>query len=273
MPGARTLRVFSVECLNPMGREIMRNFVSVLTLAAGLAVTAFSMSAQASPVGPTPYAVPLSSLLATYDGGGNIVIDPTFTVANLVFHGFSYSLNSGPAPTADEILIWRWKDDVTGNFGIEITGGFADSALTPGNTDATLRYTVTSLDGATISDVHLNGDGVHTGFGSISVGESWYDAETGQLLVKGSISSDYISEGQTLDNLNFGFDFSPNTYTSISVVKDINVNAGPIGSAAISVIDQTFSQTPNTGETPEPMTLSIFGLGAAGLLFRRSRKA
>jgi len=256
-----------------MGREIMRNFIPVLTLAAGLAVTVLGTSAQASPVGPVPYSVPLSSLLATYDSGGNIVVDPTFVVDNLVFHAFSYSLNSGPAPSASEVMIWRWKDDVTGNFGIEIVGGFADSALTPGNTDATLRYTVTSMDGATISDAHLHGDGIHTGFGNISVTESWTDAETGKFLASKSISSDFVTEQTPLDNLDASVDFTPATYTSLSVVKDINVNAGPLGSAAISVIDQTFSQIPHSGETPEPMTLSIFGLGAAALLFRRSRKA
>src|SRR5205814_5552611 len=55
---------------------------------------------------------------------------------------------------------------------------------------------------------------------------------------------------------------------SLSVTKDISVN-GNLGTASISRVDDTFSQTP----IPEPASLAIFGVALAGLgLIRRRRK-
>lgn len=58
---------------------------------------------------------------------------------------------------------------------------------------------------------------------------------------------------------------------SINAVKDIGVSSGSSGSASISAIQDTFSQTPTS--VPEPMSLLLLGtvLAGVGIVHRRTR--
>lgn len=64
-----------------------------------------------------------------------------------------------------------------------------------------------------------------------------------------------------LDQLTDLAEFDP--VKKIWITKDIGISAGTAGSAALSGFVQSFSQI------PEPMTLSLLGLGSLGLLCRR----
>ena len=264
----------------------MRGFLPILSLAATLAVAA---SAQAGVIGDSAY---LSGLLFNPNTGA----DPSITVGDKIFHHFTYNA-SGDMPdlVADPKGISVTPiTDVAGNFGIRFTGGFGDN---PGgsNSDAIIGYTV-DVDpnsGLQISDAHIVGDPATSGVGKVSVTETWTPVDAFGLPGNPEAIIWSSSPGNTIDpntglplpdnKLQDAVSFLPNTYPSLIVLKDIKADAGAAlfndlrntSIADISVIDQTFSQTgiPNNGSTPEPMTLSIFGLGAGALLFRRSRKA
>ena len=262
----------------------MRKFIPVLSVAAAMAIAA---SAQAGVIGSSVY---LSDLLLNPTNGS----DPSIQVGDKIFHNFTYNA-SGDMPDlkADPRGVSVTPiTDVDGNFGIRFTGGFGDN---PGgsNSDATITYTVDVAPNAgfSISDAHIVGDPATTGIGKLSVTETWTPVD--QFGIPGDPAAIIWSSspGSVIDpltglpradnKLHDAVSFLPNTYLSLNVVKDIKADAGAafVGDirntslADISVIDQTYSQIPNNGDTPEPMTLSIFGLGAGALLFRRTRKA
>lgn len=250
---------------------------------------AIAASAQAGVIGSSVY---LSDLLFNPTNGS----DPSVIVGDKIFHHFTYSAtgnmpNLTVDPTGVNVIPIT---DVAGNFGIRFQGGFGDN---PGGStsDALIGYTV-DVDpnsGMQISDAHIVGDPASTGVGKVTVTETWTPID--QFGIPGDPEAIIwsTSPGSTIDpltglprsdnKLNDAVSFLPNTYSSLIVTKDIKADAGPslngdvrnTSIADISVIDQTYSQTgvPNNGSTPEPMTLSIFGLGAGALLFRRTRKA
>lgn len=231
----------------------------------------------------------LSSLLYDFSTQN----DPSLTVGDKTFHHFTYSF-TGDMPSAGAVNIVPFQDSL-GNFGIRFTGGFTDR---PGgdNSDAVIAYRV-DVDPAanmSISDAHLAGDPATSGIGRVTVAETWTPIDAFGIPGNPIALIKSISPGTAIDpstglplpdtTLTATASFLPNTYLSLNVVKDILANAGPstindannTSVADITVIDQTFSQTtgiPNNGGTPEPMTLSLFGLGASALLFRRPRKA
>ena len=261
----------------------MRNFIPVLSLAVTLAIAA---SAEANVIGPQQS---LASLL--FDS--TTQTDHSLIVGDKIFHNFTYAF-SGDMPDASAVNVIPYVD-VAGNFGIRLQGGFGDR---PGGgiSDALLGYTVDvdPLAGMAISDAHLSGDPATTGVGRVSVTETWTPIDAAGLPGDPQAVITSVSPGSKIDPITglpradntfyAAVDFLPNTYGSLLVLKDIKADAGPalvnglnnVSIADVTVIDQTFSQTsglPNNGaSTPEPMTLSIFGLGAGALLFRRTRK-
>lgn len=259
----------------------MRTYISVLSMAAALAI---SVSAQAGVIGPSQS---LSGLLFDF----NNQTDPSIVVGDKTFHHFTYSF-TGDMPTPASVNVIPVVD-VDGNFGIRFQGSFTDR---PGGSasDVVLDYRV-DVDpaaGMAISDAHLNGDPATSGIGRVVITETWTPINAFGIPGSPEAVIWSISPGAQIDP-NTGLplpdnspgafvSFLPNTYTSLLVTKDISVNAGPsvvgditnVSLAEVSAIDQTFSQTgiPNNGATPEPMSLSLFALGAGALLFRRPRK-
>lgn len=258
----------------------MRTFIPALSLAATLAIAA---SAQANVIGPQQS---LSGLLFDF----NNQTDHSVVVGDKTFHHFTYAF-TGDMPDSTAVNVIPFVD-IDGNFGLRFQGGFGDRAG-GAVSDALIGYQVDvdPQSGLTISDAHLAGNPASTGVGQVTITESWTPLDARGIPGNPEAVIWSTSPGNTIDpdtglplsdnKLNAAVSFLPNTYLSLIVLKDIKTDAGPalvndvrnVSIADLSAIDQTFSQVPNNGGTPEPMTLSIFGLGAGALLFRRPRKA
>jgi hypothetical protein len=200
--------------------------------------------------------------------------DPGVQVGDKLFHNFTYNF-TGDMPASSLVNVIPITD-VDGNFGLRFQGAFQDKAGGAAS-DALITYTVDVLDPTMrISDAHIAGDTRVFGTGSASVTETWVpdagDAAIGIFDIKPGSTS-------LLDSI----DFSPNSFGTLHVQKDIQIDAGPatIGDvpntsvANVTFIDQTYSQTQGGGggETPEPASLGMLALGSATLMARRRTRA
>lgn len=231
-----------------------------------VAVLATAGSLQAGVIGTSQT---LSALLQSGDS------DPGIQVGDKLFHNFAYNF-TGDMPTAGLVNVIPITD-VFGNFGLRFHGAFQDKAG-GGASDALITYTVDVLDPSMqISAAHIAGDTRVFGTGSATVTETWLpdagDAAIGIFDIRPGTTS-------LLDSI----DFSPVTFGSLRVQKDILIDAGPstIGdepnysTANVTFIDQTYSQVEGEGggaETPEPASLGMLAVGSAALLMRRRAKA
>jgi hypothetical protein len=231
---------------------------SKITLAA---IGAAMLGASVANADPIIYdtAQTLSTLTAGAGNGDAII------VGDKMFFNFAYAA-TGDMPTDSAINVIPITD-LEGNFGIRFQGAFQDK-VGGGASDALITYDVLVLDqNFAISDAHIAGNTFVFGTGHITVTETWlpdnaeasiaiWDIRPGSMQLKDSVI------------------FLPTTYTLLHVQKDILADAGaaylndaPNASlATMSFVDQTYSQV------PEPASLGVLAIGAAGLMFRR-RKA
>jgi hypothetical protein len=206
------------------------------------------------PIGPP---VRLDQLLGP-DGG-------SIQVGDKLFDDFSYS-STGDMPPADRVNVAPFVD-LDGNFGIQITGAFRDEPDAPGPnfaSDAVIQYSVWVTDPnpqIQINDVHLYGQMDATGDGSVLITESYSNTSPGFLSVY------YERNGATVNGQLSDWMDLPNTVRHLRVKKNISANA-LTGVAAVTIIEQTFSQI------PEPSTAMLTLLvGACFCGSRRRRTA
>jgi hypothetical protein len=198
--------------------------------------------------------------LASYVSAGSC------TIGDKTFSGFVYTPNAGGGAvaigatsiTVDTIGPASTGATITGpDIGLQFSAAWSVGAGQ--NLDSLIQFTLSVTGGAAIiKDAGL----VQLGTGASGTGI----AQVAENLGNGSNLLTFVNApagtSKTVDTVNF----SPTG--SFSVVKDISVNGGTNGTAAISLVNDTFSQI-----VPLPATFALFGTGLVGLgLLRRRRK-
>ncbi|MCU1335942.1 MAG: hypothetical protein JWO19_1523 [Bryobacterales bacterium] len=224
----------------------MKKTLAIAALMFGAVALAPSASAAVTCVDNVSYSTYL---------GGSCMID------GLTFSNFTFGTSSGGGASSIAASGVTVKVINGPEFGFEFDTGMSVSA---GQfQDILISFVVTGP----ISDLHASFNGSFTGTGSTSDTETFCKNGTTLPPLSGCLQA---NQGQyTLTNPPFNLAppplvFSP-TLTSIAISKDINVTGGN-GTATISQITDTFSTV------PEPMTLSMMGIGLLGLGLMRRRQ-
>jgi hypothetical protein len=189
-------------------------------------------------------------------------------VGDLLFSNFDYDAISSvglPPVTAADIQV----EPVEGGFRFQ--GGF--DAGPNQQREMLLSYLVTSTTGLTGSALSILGFGAF-GTGLVTVGET--QCLNGTFQADGSCNGTmadlfvFKSEGSdsTLDTVSYSV-----PVTSVHVLKDIIVSGGEDGTAAFSLLFNTFPDGGGPGAIPEPASVSLLGSGlvVTALLLRRYR--
>jgi hypothetical protein len=177
------------------------------------------------------------------------------------FSDFEYS-GTGDMPPASAVNVITFTDR-DGNYGLTFQGGFVD-LFGGGASDALIRYTVTVLDrNKWISDVHIFGNPIVIGNGTLNVAETFIPDESNQYI---TIYASSPGGAQRMDSVDFN-----GRYKVLHVQKNILAYAQTAGSAAtLSFIDQSFSQY----LVPEPTTMLTLVLGLVFMgYFVRSKRS
>jgi hypothetical protein len=206
---------------------------------------------QALDPGLTTTTITTPGLVVAVSNGNYFV-----TGSGLTYGAFSYSSTaSGTASAFPATSVAVLPFSSGPNSGFTLNAGW--STVTGGILDIAISYTVTAKPGELITDASLGLAGSVTGTGAASVGETLTNSSTGALI--GTLTASLPTD--TVDMISFS------GVQSITVTKDIILNAGADGAASISIVSQGFSVS---GTVPEPASMALLGIGVTGLLaFRR----
>ncbi|MFM8331371.1 MAG: PEP-CTERM sorting domain-containing protein [Candidatus Methylumidiphilus sp.] len=200
-----------------------------------------SLSAINGPAGPTlvtgaTVTVGNSRELAVTAVGGTATNKSVTVIAG----GGELSVANGPDTTSTSTVVW--DNGGTDVLGANLTDGGASNALKLQITKIDLGFVTLTFD---ITDTSLN---------------------TASLTLTGL--------GTGLHSFNFSqfTNFSGTSFSSVDIIQ-LTVVAGNDADLILSLVEtNSFAPPPPTG-TPEPATLSLFGMGLAAMAARRRRKA
>jgi hypothetical protein len=218
--------------------------VSLVSVSTAMAAPACGTSA-----GTTPSNAALSTLYVTSTGNANgYVCD----INNLEFSNFADNSLAVPASAITVVPI-----TTTGFEGLEFTGPWSTTSVE----DVDISFTVTALSGL-LTDVHIDLNNAQvSGTGNVSYNETVCEGANCSVFVDDSVPG----TGKVSNVL-----YLSQPTTSISVDKDLILNAGSNGTASMSNFDNYYSHT-----VPEPRTVSVF-LGIAffgAMVFVKRRQA
>jgi len=184
--------------------------------------------------------------LASLVGNVGVVGDKSFSFLSAVISGNTSVTTAQVAVTSLTIG--------TGGLPVQPFGFQLNAPLitTSGTGDLSLSYIVTT-SGPLINSAELFASVASTGTGQAQVNETVFVNNNGTPGAQlGFLSA-------TTTNGSVGIFFAPQT--SVFVIKDIVFNANANGTAAVSVVGQTFNQL-----VPEPTSVVMAGMGFLGTL-------
>lgn len=222
---------------------------SLFILSSFLAVGALN----ASPVTCSTGTVQIYTTTVNSNGG--------CTESNLLFNQFNYiTTSSGTALSlpASAVAVSPLLNAGGAGFGFQIVGGFA--ATSGGIADGIFQYDVSTVDkSATLTGISLTFNGTATGSGLAGVSENYCVNGTTVPPAGGcgtGLKNIFVQSTNGTSTLSNSATF--NGASSVTVSKDIQVNAGASGTATISSVTNQF-QTGSPSTVPEPATLSLVG--------------
>jgi hypothetical protein len=186
------------------------------------------------------------------------------TIDNLLFSNFTYTdtaIPSSAAIPATAVFVapitTALDEGLTFNANWSVSSGQEE--------DSTIKFSVSTVNHAdTIDKLSLVFDGSYTGNGTSGVTEAYCKG--------GTLTSCPTAEGEiSVTNPPLVLSDTTQVFTGVntlSVSKDISVDALTGGTAKISDVENTYGQM---GTVPEPATMGLIGGGLLALGFLRKR--